>query len=329
MRLARTGGVLAAALIALAAAATASLAFGAKVTSLADLGNALGGQPDDYLNLVLDSRVNRTLIGILAGAALAVAGLLMQGVTGNPLADPGLLGINAGAAAALVTAAAFLNVGGAAAAVWIAIPGAILAGLVVYAIGSVGAAGSNMVRLLLGGAVVSAVLHAYIQAVTLNKPEAFDSYRFWVVGSLSGTDMTTVTSILPFVAVGLLGALAVSSKLNALALGSETATGLGVNTTFVRAVALLTATVLAAAATAAVGPIVFIGLAVPHIVRALVGVDFRAQVPIAILVGPTVILLADVLARVVVRPQELMVGVVTAFIGAPFLLIAVRRLHAT
>ena len=325
MRPARTGAVLLAAVVALTVAVTASLALGAKMTSLADLQDALTGDARAYLRLVLDSRINRTLVGILAGAALAVAGLLMQGITGNSLADPGLLGINAGAAAALVTATAFFGIGGGSTAVWVALPGAILAGLVVYAIGSVGATGSDTVRLLLGGAVVAAVLHAYIQAVTINRPEAFDSYRFWVVGSLAGTRMTTVASILPFVVVGLLVAWAIASKLNVLALGSQTATGLGVNTTVVRAIALLTATVLAAAATAAVGPIVFVGLAVPHIVRALVGVDFRAQVPAAILIGPTVVLLADVLARVVVRPQELMVGVVTAFVGAPFLLIAVRR----
>lgn len=328
MRLARTGGIVLVSLLALALAITASLVFGSKVTTLGDLFAGLSGAPDEYLRLVLDSRVNRTLIGILAGASLAVAGLLMQGVTRNPLADPGLLGINAGAAAAMVSASAFLGISGGSTAVWVALPGAVLAGLVVYAIGSVGSAGSSIVRLLLGGAVVSAVLHAYIQAVTLNNPEAFDGYRFWVVGSLSGSQVATVTSVLPFIVVGLLVALGLASKLNALVLGAETAVGLGVNTTAVRALALLTATVLAAAATAAVGPIVFVGLAVPHIVRALAGVDFRAQVPVAILVGPTVILAADVLARVVVRPQELMVGVVTAFVGAPFLLIAVRRLHA-
>lgn len=328
MRPARAGAIILASALALGAAVVASLALGAKVTAPTELWQALSSGPDEYLRLVLDSRVNRTLVGILAGAALAVAGLLMQGVTGNPLADPGLLGVNAGAAAALVTATAFFGVGGGSVAVWVALPGAILAGLAVYAIGSVGAAGSSVVRLLLGGAVVAAVLHAYIQAVTLNHPAAFDSYRFWVVGSLSGAQLPTVTSILPFVAAGLLAALAVASRLNALALGNEAATGLGVSTTAVRAVALLAGTVLAAAATAAVGPIMFVGLAVPHIVRALVGVDFRFQVPLAIMVGPTVVLLADVLARVIVRPQELMVGVVTAFVGAPFLLLAVRRLQA-
>lgn len=328
MRPARTGGIVLASLLALAGATTASLLLGSKVTPLGDLLAALSGTPDEHLRLVLDSRVNRTVVGMLAGAALAVAGLLMQGVTGNPLADPGLLGINAGAAAALVTASAFFGVAGSGAAVWIALPGAIGAGLIVYAIGSVGSAGSGTVRLLLGGAVVSAVLFAYIQAVTLNNPEAFDSYRFWVVGSLSGSRPATITSILPFVVAGLIVALLMAAKLNALTLGAEAATGLGVSTTAVRATALLSATVLAAAATAAAGPIVFVGLAVPHIVRAIAGVDFRSQLPVAILVGPTVLLLADVLARVVVRPQELMVGVVTAFVGAPFLLVAVRRLRA-
>ncbi|WP_208378940.1 FecCD family ABC transporter permease [Cumulibacter soli] len=326
--MARTAAVLIGALAALAVTVIASLVLGTKVTSLGELTDALGAGADNYLRLVLDSRINRTLVGILAGAALAIAGLLMQGVTRNPLADPGLLGINAGAAAALVTASAFFGVTGTTAAVWIAIPGALLAGLVVYALGAAGNTGAGIVRLLLGGAVVSAVLHAYTQAVTLSNPDAFDSYRFWVVGSLSGSQMSTVLAILPFIVIGLVIALLLSSQLNALALGSEAAVGLGVNTTFVRAAALLTGTVLAAAATAAVGPIAFIGLAVPHLVRYLAGLDFRAQVPVAILVGPTILLLADVLARTIVRPQELMVGVVTAFVGAPFLLLAVRKLHA-
>lgn len=326
MRVARTGIVVLAGLVALAAAGMASLAFGSKVTSLADLRAALTGAPDDYLRLVIDSRVSRTLMGIVAGAALAVAGALMQGITRNPLADPGLLGINSGSAAALVTATAFLGYGGGSAAVWVALPGALIAGLAVYAIGAAGAAGANMVRLLLGGAVVSAILTAYIQAVTLSLPDVFDSYRFWVVGALSGVQMDTVVSVLPFVMVGLVAAMAIASGLNALALGSEAAVGLGVNTTLVRAVALIAATLLAAAATAAVGPIAFVGLAVPHLVRALVGVDFRAQIPVAMIIGPIVVLAADVVARVLVRPQELMVGVVTAFIGAPFLLMAVRRL---
>lgn len=328
MPAARTGAILLASLFGLVVTVTASLVLGSKVTPVGDLLTALSGTPDEYLRLVLDSRVNRTVVGVLAGAALAVAGLLMQGVTGNPLAEPGLLGINAGAAAALVTASGFFGLGGSGAVVWIALPGAILAGLVVYAIGSAGSGGSSAVRLLLGGAVVSAVLHAYIQAVTLTNPDAFDSYRFWVVGSLSGSPPTTVASVLPFVVVGLIAAVLLATHLNALALGAETASGLGVNARAVRTGALLTATVLAAAATAAVGPIVFVGLAVPHIVRAVAGLDFRAQLPVAILIGPTVMLLADVLARLVVRPQELMVGVVTAFVGAPFLLIAVRRTPA-
>lgn len=186
-----------------------------------------------------------------------------------------------------------------------------------------------MVRLVLAGAVLTAVLMAFIQAVTLSKPQVFDSYRYWVVGALGGRDFGVFWSVLPFAAVGFVLALALGPGLNALALGDATAVALGSHPGRTRGGGLLAATLLSAAATAAVGPIAFVGLAVPHVVRAVVGVDFRAQILFSALLGPTLLLLADVVGRVVMRPTELMVGVVTAFIGAPALLIAVRRMRGT
>lgn len=305
----------------------ASLALGAKVTPVPDVLDALGGGSDPYLDTVLDSRIERTWLAIAVGAALAVSGALMQGVTVNPLADPGLLGINAGAAAAMVTGSAFFGVAtGSHASVWVALLGGGLAAVVVHTVGTVGSSGASMVRLVLAGAVVSAVLTAYVQAIALSMPRHFDNYRFWVVGSLGNGGLDQLTVVLPFLLIGLLLGLVSSGGLNALALGSETATGLGVNTTLVRTGALGAATLLSASATAAVGPIAFIGLAVPHIVRALVGLDMRRQLPAALLVGPIVLLGADVIGRILMRPQELMVGVVTAFVGAPVLLLAVRRM---
>lgn len=272
---------------------------------------------------MIDSRIERTLLAVGVGAALAVAGALMQGVTMNPLADPGLFGVNAGAAAAMVTASAWFGVSaGTTTSVWIALLGAAAAVLVVHTIGTAGSAGASVVRLVLAGAVVAAILTAYVQAVALRMPQHFDNYRYWVVGSLGNGRLDQLTLVLPFIAVGLLLALACSSGLNALALGQESATALGVNTLWTRAGALGAATLMSAAATAAVGPIAFVGLAVPHIVRALVGLDMRRQILGCLLIGPSVVLVADIVGR----PQELMIGVMTAFVGAPALLLAVRRL---
>ncbi|SFB50372.1 iron complex transport system permease protein [Amycolatopsis marina] len=318
--------ILCAGLALLVTAAGLSLMLGGKATSAADVWHVLTGTADPFLTTVVESRYPRTALGILAGAGLAVAGTLLQAITRNPLAEPGLLGINMGAAAAIVTATALLGAQSGTATVWWALPGAIVAGAGVYIIGTAGA-GTGLVRLVLAGAVVSAVLGAYIQAITLSLPDVFDSYRYWVVGSLAGRGFDTLLSVLPVTLAGGMLALVLAPALNALALGDEAAVSVGANATLVRAGGLAAATLLSAGATAAVGPIAFVGLAVPHIVRALAGIDFRVQIPCALLLGPSLLLLADVLGRVLVRPQELMVGVVAAFAGAPFLLYAVRRMR--
>ncbi|MGX2992761.1 FecCD family ABC transporter permease [Streptomyces sp. JNUCC 64] len=308
----------------LVATALASVMFGSMSTSAGDVLDVLSGDADAHLTAVVESRYPRTLLGVLAGAALAVCGTLMQGITRNPLADPGLLGVNTGAAAGVVTATAFLGATGSTAAMWWALPGALVAGLLVHLIGFSGAS-SSTVRLVLAGAVLTAVLMAYIQAVTLSRPRIFDNYRYWVVGALGGRDFDVLWSVLPFAAAGLLLAVLVAPALNALALGDESATSLGANPALTRALGWGAAVLLASAATAAAGPIAFVGLAVPHVVRALVGADHRWQIALAALVGPVLLLTADVVGRVLLRPQELMVGVVTAFVGAPALLLTLRR----
>ncbi|WP_411081053.1 FecCD family ABC transporter permease [Streptomyces sp. cmx-18-6] len=325
---ARVAFLLLAAVAALTVALCASVMFGSRSTSLGDVLGVLAGTADDNVTAIIESRYPRTALGVLAGLCLAVAGTLMQGVSRNPLAEPGLLGINAGASASVVAATAWLGASGATDTMWWALPGALIAGVLVHVIGSAGT-GTSVVRLVLAGAVLTAVLMAFIQAVTLSKPQVFDSYRYWVVGALGGRDFDVLWSVLPFAAAGFLLALVLGPGLNALALGDATALALGSHPARTRGGGLLAATLLSAAATAAVGPIAFVGLAVPHVVRVLVGVDFRVQILFSALMGPTLLLLADVVGRVVMRPSELMVGVVTAFIGAPALLIAVRRMRGT
>jgi iron complex transport system permease protein len=318
--------LLTAGVVLLAVSVLLSITVGGRATSLAEVWSVFTGRADAFLTAVVQSRYPRTALGVLAGAGLALAGTLLQGITRNPLADPGLLGVNMGAAAGVVTATAFLGLGGGATTVWWALPGAAVAGVLVYLLGTIGSR-QSLVRLVLAGAVVSAVLSAYIQAVSLSRPEAFDNYRHWVVGSLAGRGTDILWAVLPFVLAGAALAVCLTPALNALALGDESGRSVGVNTLLVRSAGLLAAVLLSAGATAAVGPIAFVGLAVPHIVRGLAGVDFRAQLPFALVLGPVVLLLADVLGRVLVRPQELMVGVVTAFAGAPLLLWTVRRMR--
>lgn len=320
----RAALLLGAGVAALAGAVLLSLVAGSKPTPPLEVLRVFTGGADSYTVTVVESRIPRTIVGVLAGASLALAGTLMQGITRNPLADPGLLGVNAGAAAGVVTATALLGPTSVTGTVWWALPGALLAGLAAYAVGTRGGDG-GMVRLLLAGAVVSAVLTAYVQAVSLSMPDVFDSYRYWVVGSLAGRGMDVVLAVLPVVGTGLVIALFVMGGLNALALGDEAAVATGANVTATRAGGLVAGVLLAAGATAAAGPIAFVGLAVPHMVRSLVGVDFRFQVPFAALAGPVLLLVADVVGRTVVRPMELMVGVVTAFVGAPVLLYVLRR----
>jgi len=316
------------ALVLLLLAVLLSLAVGNKAIPLEGVWLALTDPAGSYTDTVVASRIPRTILGVLAGAALAVSGVVMQGLTRNPLGDPGLLGVNVGAAAAIVTAVAFFGVGSAATSVWIALPGAFAAVVVVYALGT-GPRGASPVRLVLAGAVVSAVIAAYIQAIALSRPDVFDSYRYWVIGSLAGRDPGTAGEVAPFIVVGLLVSIAIAPALNTLALGDDTATALGANTARTRILGAVATTLLCAASTAAVGPIGFVGLAVPHIVRGITGADHRWLIAYSAVLGPVLLLVADVVGRVLLSPQELMVGVVTAFIGAPILLIAVRRMRGS
>ncbi|RYV51509.1 iron ABC transporter permease [Pengzhenrongella frigida] len=306
-------------------AAGLSVAVGAKSVPLGEVWSAWLHPDDSYTSAIVTSRLARTELGLLAGAALAVAGAVIQGLTRNPLGDPGILGVNAGASASVVLVTATLGAG-AGRSVWAAVPGALFAAVAVYVIASGGPRGrATPVRLVLAGVAISAALAALVQAIALAQPEVFNSYRFWVVGSLAGRPDDTVDRVLPFVVVGLVLALLLPRGLNALALGDETATALGLRAGRTRAVGAASATLLAAAAVAAVGPVGFVGLAVPHVVRSFTGSDHRWLLPYCALLGPVLLLGSDVLGRVVARPGELMVGVVTAFVGAPFLIAAVRQ----
>ncbi|MCQ1945888.1 iron ABC transporter permease [Arthrobacter sp. zg-Y1116] len=327
----RGTALLAAGLGMLFLAVITSLAVGAHQLSPAEVAASLwteiSGTGSTYADDVVASRMPRTVLGMVAGAALAVAGVIMQGLTRNPLADPGILGVNAGAAAAMVTGMAFFGLGATSANVWVALPGALLTVMVVYGLAS-GRRGSTPVRLVLAGTVISAVLLSYIQAIALTRPDVFTMYRFWAVGSLSGRTMEQAYDVLPFFLVGLVAALATGRTLNALALGEEAAASLGLRPQTAKVTGALAAALLCASATAAVGPIGFVGLAVPHIVRSFTGPDHRWLLVLSAVVGPALLLFADVAGRLVAQPGEMLTGVITALLGAPLLILAVRRMRA-
>jgi iron complex transport system permease protein len=249
----------------------------------------------------------------------------MQALTRNPLADPGLLGVSQGAATGVVAAIAFLGVGSVLGHVWFAFAGAAVTSVVVYLLGSSGRKLATPDRLVVAGAAVTAVLYALDSAVLLLKPRAFDEFRFWTVGALTGRYFDVLYVILPFVAVGLLIALGLAPSLNALALGDQMGRALGVNVGRTRVLGAIAVMLLCGAATAAVGPISFVGLVVPHIARFVVGPDQRWVMAYSMLLSPVLLIGADVLGRLLGAPGELQVGIVTAFLGAPLFLALCRR----
>nr|WP_234352143.1 MULTISPECIES: iron chelate uptake ABC transporter family permease subunit [unclassified Streptomyces] len=275
--------------------------------------------------IVHDYRVPRTLLGLLVGVALGLSGALMQALTRNPLADPGLLGVNLGASAGVVVAIAFLGVASPLGYVWFALAGAAVASVGVYLLGSSGRKLATPDRLVVAGAAVTAVLYAFNWGVLLFNPEAFDQFRFWTVGSLAGRYHDIVLLVLPFVATGLVVALLLAPSLNALAMGDQVGRALGVNVGRTRLLAALAVMLLCGAATAAAGPIGFVGLAVPHIARFVVGPDQRWVLTYSMLLAPVLLIGSDVLGRVLGAPGEVQVGIVTAFIGAPLFIALCRR----
>jgi iron complex transport system permease protein len=313
-------------LAALAVVLVLSISVGARPIPLDRVWN-LVWHPDgsDDAIIVHDLRIPRTILGLLVGGALGVAGALMQALTRNPLADPGLLGVNAGAAAAVVTATAVLGSASPLTYVWFAFAGAAAAALAVYGIGASGRAGATPVRLALAGTAVSFALLAYVQGLTLADRDTLDQYRFWQVGALAGHPASLNGQVAPFIVVGLALALALARPLNAVALGEDAGRALGARPARTRAVGAVAVTLLCGAATAAAGPIAFVGLAVAHAARALTGPDQRWVLSFSALIAPVMVLGADVIGRVVIRPGELEVGIVSALVGGPLFVAIVRR----
>ncbi|MDX2600268.1 iron ABC transporter permease [Streptomyces caniscabiei] len=310
---------------ALALCAALSLALGARSVPLPTVLDALSGHTEGRDALVVTGlRLPRTLIGLAVGAALGIAGAVAQGITRNPLASPTTLGINAGAGFAVVVAIFALRLTDPVEYVWFAFAGAAAAAVLAQALAR-RAGDIDPVRLALGGTVLQLVLLSWTSAVMLASQRTLDEARFWLAGSLAGRQLDTLWPVLPSLVLGLLLAAAVAPALNALALGDDSAQALGVPVTRIRLAGGLAVVLLAGSAVAVAGPVAFIGLAAPHLVRPLLGGDHRLLVPGCLVAGPLLLLTADILGRLVIRPAELEVGIVTAFLGAPLLALLARK----
>ncbi|MFE9199771.1 FecCD family ABC transporter permease [Streptomyces albidoflavus] len=314
-----------AALLVLAAVMVASLAYGSRDVPWADVQAAIGGADGTLGEAAAAKRIPRTLLAVVTGAALALSGAVMQGVTRNPLADPGILGVNTGASLAVVTGVAFFGLASPTSYIWVAIAGAAASALFVYTVGTLGRGGATPLKLALAGAATSAAFASLVSAVVLPRNDIAGSFRLWQIGGVGGASYERIGHVLPFLVAGFLLCLLSARALNSLALGDELAAGLGERVALVRAVAALGAVLLCGAATAVAGPIAFVGLVVPHTCRLLVGVDHRWLLPLSMLLGAVLLTAADVVGRVVARPSEIDVGIVTALIGAPFFIYIVRR----
>ncbi|WP_345381904.1 iron ABC transporter permease [Pseudonocardia yuanmonensis] len=315
---------LAPAAVLLALAVLASLALGAGDVTPARAFAVLAGAGDPDATFTVGMlRWPRTLVAVAVGAALGVAGSLLQAVARNPLAEPGLLGVSAGASFAVVVAVA---AGAAAATVgpWVAVAGAAGGCALAVAAARLRRAGDDPVRLVLAGAAVSGLLGAVTAALLLIDQRTLDEVRFWTVGSVAGRDLAAVGAALPVMLAGLLLAALVARPLATLTLGDDVALGLGQRPARTRVAAVAAVALLVGGATAAAGPIAFVGLVVPFAARALVGPELRRVLGVSVLLGPVVVLVADVLSRLLVRPYEMPLGVITALLGAPVLVAVVR-----
>lgn len=318
--------VLVGCLILLAICVIASLVLGARHVGWKELTDGLFHPDiDSYGANVVRKRISRTVFSLMCGAALGVSGSLMQAVTRNPIADPSILGVNTGASLFVVCGIAFLNISSAGQYIWLALAGAAITAVFVFGIGSMGRGGATPIKLVLAGAAISAALSSLVTAIMIPRAHVMDQFRFWQVGSVGAGTWSGITTFIPFLLIGMLIAFLTAPALNALALGDDVATGLGVKTGTLRLIAALAGVLLCGATTALAGPIGFIGLLATHVIRLILGSDLRFVIPMSAVTGAIILTVSDVAGRLIGSPGELEVGVVTAFVGAPILIILAMR----
>jgi iron complex transport system permease protein len=303
----------------------ASLTYGAADISLSQVCSGLIAFDGSTDHLIIRTvRLPRSLIAMFVGAANAVAGTLMQGLTRNPLADPQILGINAGATMAVVMTSFIFGTSSPIVYAWSAFMGAGVAAVTVYLLGSLGRGGLTPLNITIAGAALSAFLSSLTTGILILSQKTLDEIRFWLAGSIAGSDFTLFLQVLPYIAIGLVVAFAIGKPITTLSLGEDVARGLGQRTAWIKVIAAVSVILLAGSSVAAAGPIGFIGLVVPHIVRFLVGFDYRWILPYSAVFGAILLLVADIGARLLIKPQEIPVGVMTALFGTPFFIYLAR-----
>lgn len=312
-------------LVAVVCASIASIMFGARDVALDEVIDGLFGHHSSIGAAAVAERLPRTATALVVGAALAISGTLMQAVTRNPIADPGILGVNSGAALFIVLGMSTFGLSTVREYTWLALGGGLVTALCVFTVGALGPGGPTPVKLALAGVATTVALTSLTTALLLPQTRTLDVFRQWQVGSVARGDFTALLAIAPLLIIGLVVALTICTPLNTMALGDELATALGTRVQLTRVVGIIAAVALASAATAVAGPIGFVGLMVPHAVRMLTSPDLRTLLPLSALYGATLLTVADVLGRILARPGEIEVGVLTAVVGAPLLIFITRR----
>lgn len=326
MRISKITILIIVSIISIALCIIASLAFGARYITVKEVIHYLiQGENTSFGALVVRERIPRTVFSLMAGASLGVSGALMQSITRNPIADPSILGVNTGASLFVVSGIAFFRISSAGQYLWFALFGAGVTAVFVYSVGSLGRGGATPIKLALAGAATSAALSSMVSAVILPRTEVMNAFRFWQVGSVSGATWEGIITVSPLLIVGIIVSLFVSPALNALALGDEMAIGLGVRTGRIRLVSAIGGVILCGATTALAGPIGFVGLMIPHTMRLLWGPDMRYVMPMSAVGGAVLLTISDIIGRLIGSPGELEAGIITAFFGAPILILIAMR----
>ena len=303
-----------------------SISLGAKsiaFTKVIDV--LLGNAPDSLEATIILQRIPRTVFGILAGGALGISGALMQSITRNPIADPSILGVNTGASLFVVAGIAFFNITVAYQYIWLAIIGAGVTAVFVYSVASMGTDGATPLKLALSGSAVSIVLGSLVSTIMLPNNRVMEAFRFWQVGSIGSATWENIMLISPFLIVGFIISMFISGYLNNLALGDEAATALGTNVVMTRTIGALSSVLLCGATTALAGPIGFVGLIIPHIIRLIFGSEMSKMLPLSFLGSAILMLVSDIIGRIISLPGETEVGIVTAVLGAPVFILAIRK----
>lgn len=303
-----------------------SISLGAKSIAFSKVIEVLlGNDPDSLEQAIILQRIPRTIFGILAGGALGISGALMQSITRNPIADPSILGVNTGASLFVVAGIAFFNITVAYQYIWLAIIGAGVTAVFVYSVASMGKDGATPLKLALSGSAVSIVLGSLVSTIMLPNNRVMEAFRFWQVGSIGSATWENIMLISPFLIVGFIISMFISGYLNNLALGDEAATALGTNVVMTRTIGALSSVLLCGATTALAGPIGFVGLIIPHIIRLIFGSEMSKMLPLSFLGSAILMLVSDIIGRIISLPGETEVGIVTAVLGAPVFILAIRK----